>query len=104
MCIGIMAQDCKEEVLASLSTSRRFNSLSILAECMALWRAIEFGKELGLPCIQLEGDAQTIINVVTSTEACKAWYGGIVEDAKAILQHHSHWSISFVHREGNQVV
>lgn len=52
---------------------------------MALWRAVEFCDELGLISIQREGDAQTIVDAVISKVDCDAWYGGIVEDVKAIL-------------------
>lgn len=37
---------------------------------MALWQAIKFAGELGLPRVQLEGDAQIIINAIISKEAC----------------------------------
>lgn len=52
--IRIVVHDYQGEVLANLSTSRRFNSQPILAECMALWRAIEFVEELRLPLFNLK--------------------------------------------------
>lgn len=102
MGIGILVQDNQGEVLACLNASQNFNSQPILAEGLALWRVIEFSKEMGIPCVQLEGDAQILINAIISTQTCEAWYGGIVEDAKAIMQQHAHWTIGFVHRGGNQ--
>lgn len=59
--------------------------------------------EIGISCIQLEGDAQTIINVVNSTAECEAWYGGIVEDVKFVLKQRVKWSFCFAHRGSNQV-
>lgn len=87
--------------MACLSSSKRFTLQPILAECMVLWRAIEFCEDLGLPSIQLEGDAQTIINAVISEDNCQAWYGGIVEDVKAMLRQRTNWSINFVHHGSN---
>lgn len=76
--------------MACLNTFKSFNSQPILAECLTLWRAIKFVEELGLPKVQLEDDAQAIINVVTSKEACDLWYEGILEETKAILHQFTH--------------
>lgn len=92
-------RDHKGNALACLSTIRKLNSQPILAECLALWRALEFEEDLGLRCVQFEGDAQTIINAVTTIEDYDAWFGGIVEDVKIVLLQHSCWNISFVHRD-----
>lgn len=55
--MGIMVRDCNGEALACLNTSRNLNSQPILVECNALWGAIKFAEEIGLPNAQFEGDA-----------------------------------------------
>lgn len=52
--------------------------------------------------MMIEGDAQMIINVIKKKEACMAWYGDLIEEAKFLLNFRE-WSIIFTHREGNGV-
>lgn len=54
--------------------------------------------------IQLVGNALVPIKAINSEDACWAWNGTLVEDAKQVLKSRSLWSISFVHKEGNNAV
>lgn len=45
---SIVVRDKKGEVMACLSSLQHFYSLHILAECLDLWKTIEFCANLGL--------------------------------------------------------
>lgn len=47
MGIRFMIRDCQGDVLACLSSSKSFHSLSIVAEYSALWKAMTFCMDLG---------------------------------------------------------
>lgn len=76
-----------------------------MVESYAIWRALIFGSELSLSVcnVLFEGDAQMLIHAIKDTEECYVRYGNIVEDIKQLLKGSSSWSISFIHREGNQI-
>lgn len=65
---GIIFGDRERNVFACLSTSPAFYSQPLVAECLALWRTIEFCTELGLQNVVLEGDMQVAINAVQQEE------------------------------------
>lgn len=66
--------------MACLSASNPFYSKPIVAEIEALRKAILFGLELGIGAIHFEGNAQLLINSITSEEECLSWYGHPVEE------------------------
>lgn len=85
MSIGIMVRDCHGEVIACLSALKELRSQPVLAEIMSLWCIVEFCEELGLSKVQLEGDAQIIIDAVKVEKECSTWFGGIIDDVKIVL-------------------
>lgn len=57
MRIGLINKYHSGPIIASLSSSRSFNSLLVLAECIALQRGLLICDELGCTDVSLEGDA-----------------------------------------------
>lgn len=47
-----------------------------------LWRAIELGSKLSCNRVQLEGDAQVLINAINEDEDYLSWFENLEEDAK----------------------
>lgn len=82
------------------SSSAFFRGDPILAECKALWRAIQPCEELGLERVRVEGDAKVVIDVILKNEECSTWYGTIIDDVKSFL---TICSLGTVHRERNDV-
>lgn len=66
MGIGVVIRDDKGDILACLCSSTFFYSKPIITEFGALWRAMRLGMELGFKAIQLEGDAEVLINSINS--------------------------------------
>ncbi|XP_042962456.1 uncharacterized protein LOC122296723 [Carya illinoinensis] len=73
----------------------------VLAEGLALRRAMEVCAELGLGRVVFEGDAKIIVQAVTSDEEISADYGVLVNDARSMLRTWPQWHVDFVHREAN---
>lgn len=101
MGIGVVIRDFQGEVMDCLSSLKPFHSHSIVVEYEALWRAMYFCMELGFERAQFEGDTELLINAITNEAECVAWFGHLVEEAKQIFKNRSHWTIPFVHWEGN---
>lgn len=101
--VSVMVRNYNGEVLACLNAFKYFSSQPILAECMALWHTMEFCEELGIFNVHLEGDARHIVDAIIVEKECRAWYGGIVEDVKAVLQQKTNLSIHLVYREDYRV-
>lgn len=64
---------------------------------------MKLGEEWAFEKVDFEGDAQNIVNAINSPEICLAWYSELVEEAKDFLIHNPLWTVSFIHRERNQV-
>lgn len=59
--------------------------------------------EWGYDQVDFEGDTQVVFITVNALEENSAWYGALIEDAKALLQQNPLWKLSFIHKKGNQV-
>lgn len=102
MGIGVVIRDYKGEVMTCLNPPKPFHSQPIIAKYQALWRAMTLYLELGFELIQFERDAQLLVNSINSEDECLSWYEHLVEEARQVFKHRTHWTISFVHREGNE--
>lgn len=68
MGIGVVVRDHIGAFLACLSSSFTLFSQPIVAKFEALWRVLELCNELGFVDVDLEGDAQTLINAINTIE------------------------------------
>jgi ribonuclease HI len=76
---------------------------SSTAKALAVQMAIKKCKEMGFPKVHFEGDVKVVIDAVLSEEEDWSRRGNMKEDIKEELCTVSHWSMSFVRREGNKV-
>ncbi|KAL7000921.1 hypothetical protein U1Q18_002073 [Sarracenia purpurea var. burkii] len=76
---------------------------SDLVECLALWKAVTFTRDLGIQNIHIEGDSLTVIKEINSTGEDRSYLGGIMEAIKAELALFSSSKSSHIHRNGNSV-
>lgn len=90
-------------MIAYLSVKKNFLSQLIVVEYWALERVMKLGEELGLEKVDLEWDAQVIVQALNWEDTCFSWYGEQIEDAKVRLKSKPSWKIQFTHREGIEV-
>lgn len=88
--------------MCSLGANLQSRMEPVVAACISLLCAMKLSIELGHERADFEGDTQIVVNSVNSQESCLAWYGNLIEDAKLLLKHNPLWTVSFIHREGNQ--
>jgi hypothetical protein len=62
---------------------------------------VEFGREMGLYLIELEGDAHEIISALGNSVEFASSYGCIISKTRQTLGSFCSWRISHVRREGN---
>ncbi|KAF5446930.1 hypothetical protein F2P56_032524, partial [Juglans regia] len=105
MGVRIVVRDNNGDVLDSLCAPRNYVTSPILAECNALWKAMEMCIELGFREVIFEGDAKAVLieAVKSEDDDDDSWRGQIIEDIKQIIRTRAHWSVAFIHREGKEV-
>ena len=101
--IGVIIQDCKDLVMASLSHSISPPLTVLETETMAAARALEFAQELGLDSTILEGDCEVLMNSLKEDSLHLASFGLLIKDIKAIAESFQCISSSHVRRECNMV-
>lgn len=74
----------------------------MVADCMALLRAMKLCAKLGYDRVVFEGDAQIVVTAANALKENPAWYGTLIKDTKALLNQNHLWQVSFIHRKGNQ--
>lgn len=57
----------------------------MVAEFLALLRAMQLCIKLGYEWVDFEGDALVVVNSINAHEPSLAWYGELIEDAKLLL-------------------
>ncbi|XP_042939453.1 uncharacterized protein LOC122312659 [Carya illinoinensis] len=98
---GIVIRDEKGEVLTACCDQRPHVQNPAIAECLALWKALELCRDLGFCRVWFEGDAQTIVKAVNEEMPDFPCYGSIVLDVKKLLEQQVGWKIQYIHRSSN---
>ncbi|XP_042939545.1 uncharacterized protein LOC122274584 [Carya illinoinensis] len=99
--IGVIARNSEGDILTCLCLNIQAAVKPILAEALALRRALFFSHELGLSNVLFEGDSQTIVKKSNSREEILADYGVVVDDIRTMLRDRPHWSVQFTYRKAN---
>ncbi|KAG2675064.1 hypothetical protein I3760_13G167000 [Carya illinoinensis] len=89
--LEIVIRDEMGEVLTACCDQRLHVRLPAMAECLALWKALELCRDLGFCRVLFEGDAQVIIKAVNEENSDYPLYGSIG------------WKIQYVQRSSNGV-
>jgi ribonuclease HI len=102
--IGIIAHDCKWQVLLARSTTQNFVVEPIVAEALAALHTVIFCKEMCFAEIILKGDSLQIVKEINMELPQLNRFGHIVDDIRKVL--YSSWSFRVVHikRDANAVV
>ncbi|XP_040996078.1 uncharacterized protein LOC121242252 [Juglans microcarpa x Juglans regia] len=101
--IGIVVRDCNGEAMAAVCTRKDHVFSPFIAECLALKRSIELCKELGFWSVMMEGDAKGVIEAMLAEEKDVFENGQLIKDTKRLFAQGLHWTLGFIHREGNSV-
>ncbi|KAK9988324.1 hypothetical protein SO802_028563 [Lithocarpus litseifolius] len=101
--IGVVIRDHSGAVIASLSqlTAPAFQPIEI--EALAVARALEFGKEIGITEAVLEGDSELIINSLKAGGKSIASVESLLQDAFVLSNCYSKLLYSHCRREGNRL-
>jgi ribonuclease HI len=73
----------------------------LVAEAWAGGRAFQFGMELGLSYIVLEGDSKLVVDAINAEGTSLSKIGHLVEDIKIMLQDFQQWKVQVVRRLAN---
>ncbi|XP_042954569.1 uncharacterized protein LOC122290978 [Carya illinoinensis] len=98
---GIIIRDEQGNIMVCVCASHKPVVKPVMAEGLALRRAMEVCADLGLGRVVFEGDAQIIVQAVNSDEVISADYGVLVYDARSMLRTWPQWQVVFVHKEAN---
>jgi hypothetical protein len=104
MGLGVAVRDHEGVLRAALCATRDFITEPAVAEAVAAGKAVEVITWLGAEKVILEGDALEIVNVFSNEERWMGTYGGIMHEAKQILNFYcTEWRVKHVQRCCNEV-
>ncbi|KAF5468365.1 hypothetical protein F2P56_012522 [Juglans regia] len=99
--VGVTVRDSIGYTIATKQTNKILFPDPLLAEAFGALKAVQFGVELGLSQVVVEGDSLQVINALRSDiEGCNS-VSMYVSEAKLILQNFAKWEVSHVRRNGN---
>ena len=101
MGIGIVIRDFRGSVKAAMS--KPFHGLQepVVGEAMAALFAVEFGRDIGVKDVIMEGDSLITVNAIRGESHKWSYYGHIIEDIKVVLSNFHRWEVGHIRREGN---
>jgi ribonuclease HI len=100
--IGVVIREDQGRVIAAMSKHRRGALEATTGEALAAFHAADFCREMGLKCINLEGDAKQVVDAINSPTMVWNRFGHLVEDTRRILHSLTSWKCTFVNREANE--
>ena len=101
--MGVVIQDWRGRVVASLSKQAPLPFSPDIVEAMAATRVISFAQELGTKPFILKGDLEAVINTFNFAEDSLCSFGHFITLAKSTLVTNTCISFSHVCRLGNKV-
>ena len=99
----MVIRDIAGMAIATLSQKVHGSHTAEMIEALAARRAIIFAKEIGIDDVEVEGDAENVINDLHSNDPIHTPYGLVLEDAKVLIQAFQRVSLSHTRRNGNSV-
>jgi ribonuclease HI len=102
MGVGTVLRDAAGRVLAAMCCSIPFINEPSTAEAIALWKAVSFCVELGIPRLHMEGDSLEVVQALQQPESCWSRYGQLIDDTRSRLDSTQEWCISHTRREANE--
>ncbi|XP_041009419.1 uncharacterized protein LOC121253474 [Juglans microcarpa x Juglans regia] len=101
--IEVFIRDEKGEVIVAYCGARGYVDQPVIAEGLALRKAIEPCSDLGLNRVTFEGDAQNIVKAIYNLDEDLCCYGSIIENSKSFLFTWSKWTVQYTCRNTNTV-
>ncbi|KAF5449783.1 hypothetical protein F2P56_030195 [Juglans regia] len=102
--VGVVARDNAGHTIASKRTKKHLFPDPALAEAYGALIAVQFGVELGLSQVIIEGDSLQVINSLKREEEGCNSASMFIEEAKHLLNSFAKWEVSHVRRNGNYIV
>jgi hypothetical protein len=96
MGVSVIARDHEGKVLATLCSSKPYITNPIVADAIFAWKAVEFGKDLGIQNIILEGNALDIVHALLKEEQFWSRYGNLLNNSKTLLNSLQSWYVNHV--------
>ena len=100
---GVVIQDDKGLVVASMSDLYLLPYSPSAFEIIATTKALRFALDIGLSSIVLEGDSKTTIKAIQSNVPSMSEFGNLIEDAKLLVNQFAIVEFSHIRRQGNSV-
>jgi hypothetical protein len=91
-------------VLAAKCVMEPFVVDPTIIEAYGAWLSIKLGKQIGHPCIVIEGDSLEIVQALRREGKCWSIYGPFINDAKSIILEFSQWDVHHVWRNANEAI
>ena len=99
--LGVIARDHEGRVLAMQCSIYKHIYNPTMAETLAAWKAVVLGVQLGVICLELEGNAMEVVQGINCASYCLGCEGPILNDIKTLLHNFNTWKVTHVNRGAN---
>ncbi|XP_042941372.1 uncharacterized protein LOC122276027 [Carya illinoinensis] len=89
MGMGIIIRNDQGEAMVAACDSKKWVQKPYIAECCALWKAMEICRDLNLQQVIFEGDAKTVITAVDSDKDVMSSFGPLIVDIRKVFRNRS---------------
>lgn len=96
MGVSVIARDHEGKVLATLCSSKPYITNPTVADAFFAWKAVEFGRDLGIQNTILEGNALDIVHALRKEEQSWSRYGNLLDNSKTLLNSLQSWYVNHV--------
>jgi hypothetical protein len=96
--LGAIARDHEGRVLAMHGSICKHIYNPTTAETLAAWKAVVLSVQLGVIYLEVEGDANEVVQGINCASHCLGCNGPILNDIKTLLQSFNTWKVTHVNR------
>ncbi|XP_035546543.1 uncharacterized protein LOC118348606 [Juglans regia] len=101
--VGVAVRNSSGSIIATLRTKKPLFPDPLLAETFGALKTAQFGMELGLTQVIIEGDSIQVINQLRSGKKGFNSASMFISEAKQLLGNFAKWEVSHVRRNGNSI-
>ncbi|KAF5471730.1 hypothetical protein F2P56_008503 [Juglans regia] len=99
--VGVVERDNAGQVLATMKSRKPLFPDPLLAEALGALEAVQFGLDIGLSQVIIEGDSLQVVTALKSDKESWNSTSMFVNEAKQLTKYFAKWDISHVRRNGN---
>ena len=100
--VGVIVRDFSGKVIAARSLTIQTKQEPVIGEAMGAIYAAEFGRDIGVQNVTLEGDSLLVVKALKAATENLSSYGHLIDDTRWLLQRFQTVGVKHVKRNANK--